>query len=400
MGKRPGRGFRVKRLALLLAWLVSLAGCGDAGGRTEGGGPVEAAERPADRPLLPRDAVRLDPVFQLADAGRLGYPRDLAVGEGGNLYVLDFAPPSGILKYDATGGFLTRFGAHDERQIVSALEMDLAPWNTILLVDRGRNAIDTYLTIGTFGSSVEVTPAVALDVHALPAFGEFYLHKWDAQGNRSVVLRMGAPYDSLNTVYEVRIPAGASVKEEARAVHYHTATDRQGRLYVGFYDGYPVRVLDPTGRTVRLIDLDREPIAKSHEEFRREEEENRARLTEEIPGIEEELLREAARPDSLWPIVEELAVDPAGRLWVRTQRQDAEEATPYDVFNERGEYLVRVDVPGEVERTTFAPDGRMFVIIERGDGDREIRGYDVILGPGDSPAADSSVGQPTSVSDA
>lgn len=391
----------MKRLAFVLAWLVALTGCGDAGGRTEGGEPVEAAERPADRPLLPRDAVRLDPVFRLADIGRLGFPRDLAVEKGGNLYVLDFAPPSGIVKYDASGGFLTRFGVHDERQIVSALEMDLAPWNTVLLVDRGRNTINTYLTIGTFGSSVEVTPAVALDIHALPAFGEFYLHKWDMEGNRSVVLHMRAPYDSLNTVYEVRIPTGASVKGEARAVHYHTATDRQGRLYVGFYDSYPVRVLDPTGRTVGLIDLDRDPIAKSPDELRREEEENRARLTEEIPGIEEELLREAVRPDSLWPIVEELAVDPAGRLWVRTRRQDAEGSTPYDVFNERGEYLIRVDVPGEVERTTFAPDGRMFVIVEREDGDREIRGYDVVLGAGADPVPiDPSADQPTSVSDA
>ncbi len=384
----------MKRLVSALVSLVLLAGCGDAGGETERGRPAEAAERPADRPLLPRDAVRLDAVFQLFDAGRLGHPRDLAVEQGGNVYVLDFAAPSGILKYDPTGGFLLRFGARDEdREIVSALEMDLATWNTVLVVDRGRNTIDTYLTIGTFGSSVEVTPAVALDVHALPGFGEFYLHKWDAEGRRSVVLHMGAPYDSLATVYEVRIPPGASLKEEARAVHYHTAADRQGRLYVGFYDGYPVRVLDPAGRTVRVIDLDREPIVKSLEELRREEEENLARLKQEAPGIDEELLREAARPDSLWPVIEELAVDPSRRLWVRTRRGDAGGATAYDVFNERGEYLVRVDVPGAVERTTFAPDGRIFVIVQREDGGREVRGYRVAFGgsarpaPGDSAAS-------------
>ncbi|MGH7558031.1 MAG: hypothetical protein ACREMD_09730, partial [Gemmatimonadota bacterium] len=371
----------MKRRALVLVWLILMGGCGDAGGRTEDGPPAEAAERPADRPLLPRDAVRLDPVFQLAEAGRLGHPRDLAVEEGGNVYVLDFAAPSGILKYDPTGGFLLRFGARDEdRDFISALEMDLASWNTLLVVDRGRNTIDTYLTIGTFGSSIEVTPAVALDVHALPAFGEFYLHKWDAEGRRSTVLRVRAPYDSLATVYEVRIPSGASIKEQARAVHYHTATDRQGRLYVGFYDGYPVRVLDPTGRTVRLIDLDREPMIKSPEEIQREEEENLARLMDEAPRIDEELLREAARPDSLWPVIEELTVDPSRRLWVRTRRPDAEGVTPYDVFNEQGDYLVRVDVPGIVERTTFAPDGRIFVIVERENGDREIRGYGVVIG--------------------
>ena len=291
------------------------------------------------------------------------------------------------------GGFLLRFGAREEEErIVSGLELDLAPWRTVLMIDRGRNTLNSYLVIGTFASAVEVKPAIALDVHGLPGFGEFYLHKWDTEGKRSVVLHMRAPYDSLATTYEVRVPAATSLREEARAVHYHTATDRQGRLYVGFYDGYPVRVLEPDGRTVRTIDLDRAALRKRPEELRREEEENLARLREQAPEMDEELLLEAARPDSVWPVLEELAVDPSGRLWVRTRRSDTGDATTYDVFNEGGEYLVRVDVPGEVERTAFAPDGRLFTLVAARDGAGEIVGYRVSLG---SP---SSSGQPTSES--
>ena len=360
---------------------VSLLGCGDRA-PDEGGNEASVAEaRPADHALLPSEAAGLEPVFRLSDEARLGQPRDLAVDAAGNVYVLDFAVPSGVLKYDPEGRFLLRFGARDEEhEIVSGIEMDLAPWNTILIVDRGRNALDNYLLIGTFSSSVDVEPAIALDAHALPGFGEFYLHKWDTRGRRSVVLHMRAPYDSLHTTYEVRIPDGASIRQEARAVHYHTTTDRQGRLYVAFYDGYPVRILEPDGRTVRVIDLDRQPIPKSPEELRGEEEDNLARLRESSPGVEDELLREAARPDSVWPIIEELAVDPSGHLWVRTRNADSGAPTPYDVFNEQGEYLIRVDVPGRVERTTFAPDGRLFAIVQREDRTREVVGYEVTIG--------------------
>lgn len=376
--------------SLLLA--VSLSGCGDRPGADGEGGIAAEETRPPDRPLLPSDAVRLEPVLRFADEGRLGHPRDLAVDAVGNVYVLDFAVPSSILKYDPDGEFLLRFGTRDEdRELVSVIAIDLAPWNTMLVVDRGRNALDNYLVIGTFASSVDIKPAVALDAHGLPSFGEFYLHKWDTEGRRSVVLHMRAPYDSLHTAYEVKIPAEASVRQEARAVHYHTTADRQGRLYVGFYDGYPVRVLESDGRTVRVIDLDRRPVPKAPDEIRREAEENLARLRETAPGTDEELLREAARPDSLWPVIEELAVDPSGRLWVRTRAPGTQAVTAYDVFNERGEYLVRAEVPGRVERTVFAPDGRLFAIVADEEGVREVVGYRVTIGG-------SAVPQPTSES--
>jgi hypothetical protein len=148
---------------------------------------------------------------------------------------------------------------------------------------------------------------------------------------------------------------------------------------------------------VRTIDLDRERLRKSPEELGREEEENLARLHEQAPAMDEELLREAARPDSLWPLLEELAVDPMGRLWVRTRRPDSAGATSYDVFNEQGEYLVRVDVPGRAERTVFAPDGRLFTIVAGEDGAREIVAYRVGLGaPGPSDEPEGTAAQPTS----
>ena len=374
---------RPRLLPLLWAVFLGATACAETGP----GEPDSAAEtvpdpRPADRPLLTSEAVRLEESFRL-DAGlRIQHPRDIAIDDAGFLYVLDFTAPSQLFKYDSTGQFVLRFGAREEEEsrLVSAIEFALAPWNTVLVVDRGRNALHTFLTIGTFASSVQIEPGVGLDVHALPDFGEFYLHKWVPEQGRSTVLHMRAPYDSLSTVYEVRVPGGLTVRQEARDVHFHTATDRGGRLYVGFWDAYPVRVLGPTGETVRIVDLDRRPVPKDADRIAREASENLAILRETSPGIDEELLREAAQPDSIFPLIEELVVDPQGRLWVRTNRPGDAAATPYDVFNEAGQYLARIDIPGEVERTTFDAAGDLYVIVSATDRRREIVGYEVGFG--------------------
>lgn len=362
----------------LAAWafVLALLGCGRADQAEQ---PVEA-ERPPDRPLLGSEAVSLIEVFRMPAGGRLELPRDLALDEQGNLYVLDFAAPTELLKYDSTGALILQFAEEGQQgRIVSALEFALAPWGTILLVDRGQNALMQYLTIGFFSGSVMITEGVALDVLALPAFGEFYLHAWDPGRFRSAVYRMAAPFDTLATTYQVAIPPGQPIRKEARDIYFKTAVDSEGRLYVAFRDGYPVRVLLPDGSTDRLVDLDRRGVPKSDETLASEAETAYRSLRSQAPDIADSLLREAAQPDSVWPVVEELVVDPSGRLWVRTHRPDAEGVTPYDVFNERGQLLARVDVPGGVERTAFRPDGRLYVI-EAGAGGASIVGYDVLLG--------------------
>lgn len=321
--------------------------------------------------------------FELPLDRRVSRPRDLEVDAQGNLYLLDSGQPTDIFKYDSTGQLLFGFDERDPQQerLTSVVEFSLAPWNTILVVNSGENALQTFLTRGLFASSVESSSGIILDVHPLPEFGSFYLHKWVPEQRRSVVLLMQAPDDSLATTYEVRIPSDLSVRRQARGVHFQTTVDGHGRLYVAFYDGYPVRVLSPNGGQVRVVDLDREPILKSPEDIAAETEENLERLREELPGVDPSLILEAAEPDSFQPLIEEMLVDPSTRLWIRTHRPDAVETTPYDVFNEAGEYLARVDVPGRVRRTAFRPDGRLFVLTGgEGEDPAVIHGYDIRFG--------------------
>lgn len=369
-----------------LAALALACGEGDGGGESEGEAPRASLEVQPDRPLLPETAVTLTERYRIDPEARveasLSNPSDLGVDAAGFVYVLDAADSTRILKFDSAGGFALRFGHREPEQnrIERARRMTLTRWNTIMVVDRGANALATFLTVGgTFASSFQLT---GVGIRALPrsAFHEAYLHKWDPDQRRAYVVHIRtAPLDSIQTTYGVDIPPGRSMRDQARDIGFHSAVDREGRLYVGFEDEYAIRVLEADGTTVRRIGLDREPIEKSPGRIAAERERNLAELQAGLEGVRDTVIRLAAEPSPTLPVIEEIVLDPSNRMWVRTNRTGAT-GTAYDVFNEAGEYLVAVEVPGRILRTTFAPDGRLFVIDASEGSSPEVVGYEVRIG--------------------
>ena len=375
---------RWMRRFLALALVAACGACrgGEEPAEAPAADPWAATEAQPDRPRIDPGAVVLTERFRLASAGRWSEAGDVAVDGAGSLYVLDAVAPSSILKFDAEGGYLLRFGETEpDPPLAQALKISLAPeWNTIVTVDRSESAVAAFLTLGMITYTVQIKGGNPVDALAMPAFGEYYLQGWNETTSRSGVYHMKLPLDTLATTYEVTIPPNQPVAKIARDVYFRTAVDRLGRLYVAFHDGYPVRVLEPSGRTVALVGIARERVARDPGEVAAETAENLARLRERAVGIADSILVEAARVDSLHSMVEELAVDPAGRLWVRTHRPDAVGTTAYDVLDDRGRYLARVDVPGEVSATTFAADGGLVVVDESGDPAGVVVGYDVRFG--------------------
>ena len=380
------RSARVRAVAAV-AGVVWAGACGG-----EQDGPPEPAASdsagPAEARLLIDPAnVRVQEVFRLLDeaAARadLRQPRDLAIDDQGSLIVLDFAVPDHrqIVTFDPAGGFAIRFGELDDRadRLGPSDQFAVMPWKYVMLVDAADNALTSFLTLGTYVSTVNLT-GVGMVVEPIPEYGHFYLKKWDPPRRRAYVLHMQLPVDSVSTVYQVTLPPGQSVRKDARDVSFLTASDGAGQLYVAFSDVYQVRVLDRQGATVRVVQSPRGPVPKSPREI----EEEHTRLLEHLRGtvgdVSDSLLQDAARPDSLFPLIEELAVDPSGRLWVRTRRPEAATGTVYDVFNDRGEQISWVSVPAVVRKTAFAPDGRLFVIDERDPARPWVVGYEVGFG--------------------
>jgi hypothetical protein len=332
-------------------------------------------------------------VFELTNSttsrANLRQPRDLALGERGELYVLDFEAPdhAQVVAFDPSGGFEYRFGEKDDRadRVGPADQFAVTPWKYVMFVDGINNALTSFLTLGTYVSTAGLT-GVGMAVLPMSEYGHFYLKKWDPARRRAYVVHMQLPVDSLSMVYDVTLPPGQSVRKDARDVSFRIASDPQGRLYVAFADVYQVRVLDSNGETVRLIQSSRTAVTKSPREMEEERDELLTRLRREVGDVSDSLLQDAATPDSLFPLIEELSVDPAGRLWVRTHRAESSTGSVYDVFNEQGQLISWVGVPAVVRKTAFSSDGRLYVIDERNPDRPRLVGYEVEFGPGPEPA--------------
>jgi hypothetical protein len=388
-------------LLIALASIV-LAGAQACGGREDT--PPEAAapdggERADTRPLVDPGGVTVREVFQLRDeaatSADLRQPRDLALDTAGALYVLDFAAPDHkqIVAFDPSGVFAYRFGELDDRadRVGPSDQFAVTPWKYVMLVDAADNSLTSFLTLGTYVSTASLT-GVGMAVHPIQEYGHYYLKKWDPPRRRAYVVHMQIPVDSLSMVYEVSLPVGQSVRKDARDVSYLTTSDGLGRLYVAFSDVYRVRVLDRDGATVRVVQSSRPAVSKSPREMDAERERLLERLRGQVGDVSDSLLQEAAKPDSLFPLVEELSVDPAGRLWVRTHRSETSTGTVYDVFNEQGELISWVAVPAVVRKTAFASDGRLYVIDERDPERPRIVAYEVGFGAGPQVAVDTTGG--------
>jgi hypothetical protein len=349
----------------------------------EGVGPSHAG------PLIDPASVSVRPVFELGNLAtsqaNLRQARDLAFDGGGAIYVLDFEAPdhAQIVAFDSAGAFSYRFGEKDDRadRVGPSDQFALTPWKYVMFVDRMDNSLTSFLTMGTYVATAGLT-GMGMAVLPMPEYGHFYLKKWDPARRRAYVVQMQLPLDSLSMVYEVVLPPGQSVRKDARDVSFRTATDHDGRLYVAFTDVYLVRVLDPQGATLRVVRSSRPAVAKSPREMEEEREELLTRLRRQVGDVSDSLLQDAAIPDTLFPLIEELSVDPAGRLWVRTHRAESSGGSVYDVFNERGELISWVAVPAVVRKTAFSSDGRLFVIDERDPERPRIVAYEVEFAPG------------------
>ena len=385
----------VKRfVATISCMTLSLLACGEGGESDSDTAMADSAGQLAQAPLIDSASVTIREAFALSaaatDQAGLRQPRDLAIDGEGTIYVLDFEAPEHqqIVAFDSAGAFAYRFGERDARadRVGPSDQLAVTPWKYVMFVDKRDNALTSFLTIGTYVSTAGLNGA-GMSVLPIPEYGHYYLKKWDPVRRRAYVVHMKLPTDSVSTVYEVRMQPSQSVRKDARDVSFLTASDGAGRLYVAFADVYQVRVLDRTGATVRVVRSSRTAMPKSPREMEAERQRIRARLEAQVEDVPDSLLQDAVQPDSLHPLVEELAVDPAGRLWVRTHRPERTSGTVYDVFNEQGQLISWVAVPAAVRKTAFSPSGRLYVIDERDPSRPGIVAYDVTFGAA-VPAAD------------
>ncbi len=131
----------------------------------------------------------------------------------------------------------------------------------------------------------------------------------------------------------------------ARGTHFAVGA---GRIHVGDSERWEVRVFDDLLRETMRIRRSHEPVpvtAEAEEAARREALERLEQMQPQFQEVLRDRVENAVANETL-PSFEELAVDPAGRLWVRRARLPTADGPPrWDVFRPDGRWLGTVATP-------------------------------------------------------
>ncbi len=137
------------------------------------------------------------------------------------------------------------------------------------------------------------------------------------------------------------------------------------RLYEGTGDTYEVRTRDQTGRLVRILRIDVDPIPVTDELFEAYADEQLAEAGGDTLWLDRMKTALETMPRPEWArVFDALEVADDGRLWVRRTRMPADSLDRWDVFDREGVFVTRALLPSNLRVRQIGPD---FVLALRRD---------------------------------
>lgn len=127
------------------------------------------------------------------------------------------------------------------------------------------------------------------------------------------------------------------------------------RFYFGSQDGWEIEAYDPSGTLVRLIRLDREPVAVTDADTRRYVDDMTADIPGEYVAQAREMLSATPVPD-FFPPYGALETDALGYLWVADYARPGEDASTWTIFDPDGRLSGRVTAPPHVAPLQIGAD--------------------------------------------
>jgi len=144
------------------------------------------------------------------------------------------------------------------------------------------------------------------------------------------------------------------------------ALSAEDEVFWSYPDRYEIRVLDSTGRLVRIIqNRDPKPPMTSRDkafygnEYR------------DFPGTLKFL--------DAWPALEDLSLEPKGRLLVRTCARSDGPSSPavYDIYDREGRHLARQPLAARIDGTSVWWGGKLYSLEESEEGFNRVVRYAV-----------------------
>jgi hypothetical protein len=276
-----------------------------------------------------------------------GFPRSVQVDSEGNLYVAD-AEYTKVRVYDQTGRHLRSFGTSGQ----GPCELD---WLSRMVLMRDGSLVILHgrrLTLfskeGTCLREISLAKAGSI-IRAWPdSRGRFYCDRFNMtpEGRSSELVRFDETFENAEQIAAVdeKLTFG-QVNPILFRVVFNVLPD--DRVFWADNREYAVHVVDASGRTVRIIYKEDDPVPVTEAEKRAIEEERRkdgqpATIKLVFPGRH--------------PAIDTFISDEDGRLFVRTNARNRDGWKRWDVFDQRGVYFLSFYLPEEEVLFTVRED--------------------------------------------
>jgi streptogramin lyase len=294
------------------------------------------------------------------------FPAALEVDALGRLYVLD-GPASQVRVFGADGRHVRSFGRQGAGpgEFKQPMGMAMAPDGALWVVDSGNGRFAVFDTTGALRTTVRR----ASGLMAFPWPGRFDRQGrlWDVSagshgingppsllqvdpssgGVRPVALPAFTPaqFSSSNGPVSVAAPVPFSPE-------FVWTLDADGRVWSGVTDRYRLRLHEPAGDTVRVVERDAAPVQVAASE--------RDSVPARLKWFTDQGGRiDLSRVPRQKPAFVSIRTDDRGWVWVRPSLPATERNAAFDVFDPDGRYQGRITLPVQHE------DGMPLVV--RGD---------------------------------
>jgi len=290
----------------------------------------------------------------------------IEVDSDGNIYVLDGRDRK-VKVFDKDGKNIRSFGRKGqgpgEFQITN--DIVLTPDETIMILDRANLRLSFFSLEGELLREVSTSKIPRL-FRIYPDSEGNYTARINLRGQKNIyqIKKLDADLEELSLIAELEYPRRSDVIE-MYFPNLIAVVMEDDKIVWGNWQHYKLIISDRTGRKIREINREYNPVKITDEDKERMIKE----LSADLP-----LRRRVEFPDS-YPAFQGMSCDDYGRIFVRTSEQvEDNEGYFYDVFDEEGKYIAKIPL-------TFFPrtwkNNKLYTIEEDEEGFQIVKRYKV-----------------------
>jgi len=325
----------------------------------------------------PKEPMYNEDVFSLEEELTIGKTREgeepvfigitgIKVDSEGNIYVLDGRARK-VLVFDKDGKHIRSFGRKGQGpgEFQIANDIVLTPDETIMILDRGNLRLSFFSQEGELLNEISTSKIPRL-FRIYPDTDGNYTARINLLGQKYIyqIKKLDENLEELSLIAELEHPRRTDVLE-MYFPNLIAVVMKDDKIVLGNWQHYKLTVTDRTGRTIREINKDYNPVKITYEDKERVIKE----LSAGIP-----LRRRVEFPDN-YPAFQGLSCDEQGRIFVRTsERAEDNEGYCYDIFDEEGKYIAKIPL-GFFPRTW--KNNKLYTLEEDEEGFQVVKRYKV-----------------------